>query len=183
MAIDFRHGMEVGSHWALALLIVGIPLYGYLKGVKIYEAFIEGAKEGFNTAVRIIPYLVAILAAVGAFRGAGAMDAVAIFLGPVTSRIGLPAEVLPMAVVRPLSGGGSLGILGSIFAAPGLGPDSYAGRLGSILQGSTETTFYVLSVYCGAVGITRYRHALVAGLCADGTGLIASVIAARLLWG
>ena len=183
MEVAVRHGFEVGSHWALALLIVGIPLYGLLKGVKVYEAFIEGAKEGFNTAVRVIPFLVAILAAVGAFRAAGAMDQVAHLLAPLTSRIGLPAEVLPMAVVRPLSGGGSLGILGSIFAAPGLGPDSYAGRLGSILQGSTETTFYVLSVYCGAVGITKYRHALLAGLCADGTGLIASIVAARLLFG
>ena len=178
-----RHFVEVASHWALALLVVGIPLYGYAKGVKVYAAFIEGAKEGFDVAVRIIPYLVAILAAVGAFRGAGAMDVLARVLGPVTSRIGLPAEVIPMAVVRPLSGGGSLGILGSIFSAPGLGPDSYAGRLGSILQGSTETTFYVLSVYCGSVGITRYRHALVAGLCADGTGLIASIVATRILWG
>ncbi len=183
MEVAVRHAFEVGSHWALALLIVGIPLYGLLKGVKVYEAFIEGAKEGFHTAVRIIPFLVAILAAVGAFRGAGAMDAVARLLAPLTTRIGLPAEVLPMAVVRPLSGGGSLGILASIFAAPGLGPDSYAGRLGSILQGSTETTFYVLSVYCGAVGITKYRHALLAGLCADGTGLIASIVAARLLFG
>ncbi|MFL5392134.1 MAG: spore maturation protein, partial [Myxococcales bacterium] len=94
-----------------------------------------------------------------------------------------PAEVLPMAIVRPLSGGGSLGILGSILAAPGLGPDSYAGRLASVLQGSTETTFYVLSVYCGAAGIVRYRHALAAGLCADASGLIASVAIARLLWG
>ena len=181
--IDLRHGVEVGGHWALALLIVGIPLYGLAKGVKIYEAFIEGAKEGFNTAIRIIPYLVAILGAVGAFRGSGAMDGLSRLLAPITSAIGLPAEVLPMAIVRPLSGGGSLGLLGSIFANPALGPDSYAGRLGSILQGSTETTFYVLSVYCGAVGITRYRHALVAGLSADGTGLVASIIATRLLWG
>jgi spore maturation protein B len=180
---SLRAAMEAGGHWALALLLVGIPLYGYLKGVKIYEAFIEGAKEGFDTAVRIIPYLVAILAAVGAFRGAGAMDGLARLLAPITGPLGLPAEVLPMAIVRPLSGGGALGILGSIFSAPGLGPDSYAGRLGSILQGSTETTFYVLSVYCGAVGITRYRHALAAGLVADGTGLVASVIATRLLWG
>ena len=181
--MTFRQALEAGSSWTLALILVGIPVYGWLKGVKVYEAFIEGAKEGFNVAIRIIPYLVAILAAVGAFRGAGAMDALARVLAPVTGPIGLPAEVLPMAIVRPLSGGGSLGILGSIFAAPGLGPDSYAGRLGSILQGSTETTFYVLSVYCGAVGITRYRHALAAGLCADGTGLIASVIATRLIWG
>jgi len=171
------------SNWALAIIIVGIPLYGYLKGVKVYEAFVEGAKEGFQIAVRIIPFLVAVLAAVGDFRAAGAMDALARVLGPITGPLGLPAEVLPMAIVRPLSGGGSLGILGSILAAPGLGPDSYAGRVASVLQGSTETTFYVLSVYCGAAGIVRYRHALAAGLCADASGLIASVIVARLLWG
>jgi spore maturation protein B len=176
-----RHLLETASSWILALLIVGIPVYGYLKGVKVYEAFIEGAKEGFATGVRIIPYLVAILAAVGAFRAAGAMDAFARVLAPVTGPLGLPAEVIPLAVVRPFSGGGALGILGSIFAASG--PDSYAGRLASILQGSTETTFYVLSVYCGSVGIVRYRHALVAGLGADCTGLIASVTLARLLWG
>jgi spore maturation protein SpmB len=174
--------IEAASGWILLALLVGIPAYGWLKGVKVYEAFVEGAKEGFSVAVRIIPFLVAILAAVGAFRGAGAMDAVASVLGPFTSRIGLPPEVLPMAVVRPLSGSGSLGLLGNIFATPGLGPDSYAGKLGSILQGSTETTFYVLSVYCGSVGIVRYRHALVAGLLADFTGLTASVIIARALW-
>ena len=179
----FRHSLEVGSNWVLALIIVGIPVYGYLKGVKVYEAFIEGAKEGFQVAVRIIPFLVAVLAAVGAFRAAGAMDALGRLLGPITGPLGLPPEVLPMAIVRPLSGGGSLGILGSILAAPGLGPDSYPGRLASVLQGSTETTFYVLSVYCGAAGIVRYRHALAAGLCADASGLIASVVIARLLWG
>ena len=133
--------------------------------------------------MRIIPFLVAILAAVGAFRGAGAMDALAKVLAPVTGPLGLPAEVLPMALVRPLSGSGALGLLGNIFATPGLGPDSYAGRLGSVLQGSTETTFYVLSVYCGSAGIVRYRHALAAGLLADFTGLTASVIIARTLSG
>ena len=111
------------------------------------------------------------------------MDALGRLLGPITGPLGLPPEVLPMAIVRPLSGGGSLGILGSILAAPGLGPDSYAGRLASVLQGSTETTFYVLSVYCGAAGIVRYRHALASGLCADASGLVASVIIARLVWG
>ena len=181
--MTFREVLEHGSNWALAAVLVGIPLYGWIKGVKVYEAFVEGAKEGFNVAVRIIPYLVAILAGVGAFRAAGAMDALARVLGPVTGPLGLPAEVVPMAIVRPLSGGGALGILGSIFATPGLGPDSYAGRLASVLQGSTETTFYVLSVYCGAAGIVRYRHALAAGLCADATGLVASVVIARLVWG
>lgn len=177
-----RHGLEIASAWILLLLIVGIPLYGWVRGVKVYEAFVEGAKEGFNVAVRIIPFLVAILAAVGAFRGAGAMEALARVLAPVTGPLGLPAEVLPMALVRPLSGSGSLGLLGTIFSTPGLGPDSYAGRLGSILQGSTETTFYVLSVYCGSVGIVRYRHALLAGLLADFTGLVASVLIARTLF-
>jgi spore maturation protein B len=181
--VTFRDVLEHGSNWALAGVLVGIPLYGWIKGVKVYEAFVEGAKEGFNVAVRIIPYLVAILAGVGAFRAAGAMDALARVLSPVTGPLGLPAEVVPMAIVRPLSGGGALGILGSIFATPGLGPDSYAGRLASVLQGSTETTFYVLSVYCGAAGIVRYRHALAAGLCADATGLVASVVIARFLWG
>jgi spore maturation protein B len=175
--------MEKGSSWALALILVGIPLYGLLRKVKVYEAFVEGAKEGFNVAVRIIPFLVAILAGVGAFRASGAMDAVARVLGPITGPLGLPPEVIPVAIVRPLSGGGSLGLVGSIFATAGLGPDSYAGRLASILQGSTETTFYVLSVYCGAVGIVRYRHALAAGLSADATGLVASVVIARLIWG
>ena len=175
--------LESASSWLLALLLVGIPFYGWFKGVKVYEAFVEGAKEGFGVALRIIPFLVAILAAVGAFRGAGAMDALARVLAPVTVPLGLPAEVLPIALVRPFSGSGSLGLLGNVFATPGLGPDSYAGRLGSILQGSTETTFYVLSVYCGSVGIVRYRHALAAGLAADFTGLTASVIVARLVWG
>src|SRR5256885_670496 len=103
-------------------------------------------------------------------------------LAPITGPLGLPAEVLPMALVRPFSGSGALGLLGNIFATPGLGPDSYAGKLGSVLQGSTETTFYVLSVYCGSVGIVRYRHALAAGLLADFTGLTASVLIARMLW-
>src|SRR5207244_11850542 len=107
----FRHSLEVGSNGALAIIIVGIPLYGFLKGVKVYEAFVEGAKEGFQIAVRIIPFLVAVLAAVGAFRAAGAMDALARILAPLTSRFGLPPEVVPMAIVRPLSGGGALGIL------------------------------------------------------------------------
>jgi spore maturation protein B len=180
-AAGFSAWLEWLSGWVLVLLIVGVPVYGFLKGVKVYEAFIEGAKEGFATGVRIIPYLVAILSAVGAFRASGAMDAFARAVAPLTEPLGLPAEVIPLAVVRPFSGGGALGILGSIFASSG--PDSYAGKLASIVQGSTETTFYVLSVYCGSVGIVRYRHALVAGLSADLTGLVASVVIARMVWG
>jgi len=175
------------SAWLLALLIVGIPTYGFARGVKVYEAFVEGAKEGFATALRILPYLIAILAAVGAFRASGAMEAIAHVLKPITGPLGVPPEVLPLALVRPFSGSGATGILASILSDPNLGPDSYAGRLGSMLQGSTETTFYVLSVYCGAVSITKYRHALVAGLAADFTGFLASVLIAHYLghyfWG
>jgi spore maturation protein SpmB len=175
------------SSWLLALLIVGIPAYGYANGVKVYEAFVEGAKEGFSVALRTLPYLVAILAAVGAFRASGAMEAISRSIAPVTNFFGVPPEVLPLALVRPFSGSGATGILAGIFSDPALGPDSYAGRLGSMLQGSTETTFYVLSVYCGAVGITKYRHALAAGLLADLTGFIASVTIAhyigRYFWG
>lgn len=178
-----RAAFEVASSWILILLLVGIPLYGWVRGVKVYAEFVEGAKEGFNVAVRIIPFLVAILAAVGAFRGAGAMDAFTKVVGPVFGSLGVPPEVIPVALMRPFSGSGSLGLLSSIFEAPGLGPDSYAGKLGSLMQGSTETTFYVLSVYCGSVGIVRYRHALAAGLLADFTGLTASVLIAHSLWG
>lgn len=182
-AAGFKGAMEVASSWIVVLLVVGIPLYGLAKGVKVYEAFVEGAKEGFAVALRIIPFLVAILAAVGAFRGAGAMDALARAISPVTEFLHLPAEVVPIALIRPFSGSGALGLLSNVFATPGLGPDSYAGRLGSVLQGSTETTFYVLSVYCGSVGIVRYRHALAAGLLADFTGLTASILLAHAIWG
>ena len=179
--------MAQASAWLLLLLIVGIPTYGYARGVKVYEAFVEGAKEGFNTALRILPYLVAILAAVGAFRASGAMDAIARALQPITGPLGVPPQVVPLALVRPFSGSGATGILAGILSDPSLGPDSYAGRLGSMLQGSTETTFYVLSVYCGAVAITKYRHALVAGLSADIAGFLASILIAHFLghyfWG
>jgi spore maturation protein SpmB len=180
-------GWGGASSWLLALIIVGVPVYGFTKGVKVYEAFVEGAKEGFAVALRILPYLVAILAAVGAFRAAGAMDALSNLLAPITGPLGIPPQVLPLALVRPFSGSGATGILAGIFSDPALGPDSYAGRLGSMLQGSTETTFYVLSVYCGAVAITKYRHALVAGLAADLTGFTASVLIAHFIgrhfWG
>jgi spore maturation protein SpmB len=189
MILDFLHrlGWQGASDWLLALIIVGIPVYGFTKGVKVYEAFVEGAKEGFTTAIRILPYLVAILAAVGAFRASGGMDLLSRLLTPITGPLGIPTEVLPLALVRPFSGSGATGIMVGIFKDPALGPDSYAGRLASMLQGSTETTFYVLSVYCGAVAITKYRHALVAGLAADLTGFIASCTIAHFLgryfWG
>jgi len=151
--------------------------------VRIYEEFVEGAKEGFKVAVKIIPYLVAILVAVGMFRASGALDAVVGMLGPWTTRIGLPAEALPMALMRPLSGSGAYGILASIVNDPAIGPDSYTGYLVSTLQGSTETTFYVLAVYFGAVQVRRIRHALAAALTADVAGVIFAIIACSLFLG
>ncbi len=170
------------SPWVIPGLIVGLLGFGAARRVAVYESFVEGAKEGFQVALRIIPYLVAILVAVGMFRASGALDYVVGAIGSVTSRVGLPAEALPMALLRPLSGSGAYGILTSIIQDPSIGPDSYTGYLVSTLQGSTETTFYVLAVYFGAVQIRRIRHALAAGLTADLTGIIAAVVICSLLF-
>ncbi len=165
------------SPWILPLLMVGFLVFGMIRGVRIYEAFIEGAKDGFQVALRIIPYLVAILVAVGMLRASGALEAMVSVLGGITGSFGLPAEALPMALMRPLSGSGAYGILASIINDPTIGPDSYTGYLVSTLQGSTETTFYVMAVYFGAVQVRRIRHALAAGLTADAAGIIFAILA------
>jgi spore maturation protein B len=176
-----RAAVDAVSAWAIPVLLAGIPLLALSRRVKVYPAFVEGAKEGFETAVRIIPPLVAIFVALAMLRASGAMDAVARALAPVTEAVGIPASVFPMLVVRPLSGGGALGVVGDVLRSDG--PDSYAGRLVSVMAGSTETTFYVLAVYMGAAGVTRYRHALPAGLLADAAGFTAAVVVVRLLFG
>jgi spore maturation protein B len=173
--------LDVLSVWAIPVLLAGIPAVALARGVKVYPAFVDGAKEGFETAVRIIPALVAILVALGMLRASGAMDAATRALAPVTGWLGIPADVVPILLVRPLSGGAALGVVGDVFRSDG--PDSYAGRLVSVMAGSTETTFYVLAVYMGAAGISRYRHALPAALLADVAGFAAAVIAVRLVLG
>lgn len=173
--------LDAVSTWTIPLLLAGIPLYALAKRVKVYPAFLEGAKEGFETGVRIIPPLVAIVVALGMLRASGALEELAALLGPLTGRIGLPASVLPMVVIRPLSGGGALGVVGDVLRSDG--PDSYAGRLVSVMAGSTETTFYVLAVYFGSVGISRYRQALPAGLVGDLAGFAAAIVAVRVLLG
>ncbi|MDW3206402.1 MAG: nucleoside recognition domain-containing protein [Alphaproteobacteria bacterium] len=169
--------------WIIPGLMVGFLTFGVAKGVPIYESFVEGARDGFNVAVRIIPYLVAILVAVGMFRASGAMDLLIAPIGLITGPLGLPAEALPMALMRPLSGSGAYGIMASIISDPAIGPDSYVGYLVTTLQGSTETTFYVLAVYFGAVQIRRVRHALCAALLADAAGITAAVVACLFLFG
>src|SRR5690554_1338822 len=163
------------SPWIVPGLMIGFLLFGALRGVRIYEVFVEGAKDGFQVALRIIPYLVAILVAVGMLRASGAMDYMVATLGVLTGKVGLPAEALPMALLRPLSGSGAYGVMASIINDPAIGPDSYVGMLVTTLQGSTETTFYVLAVYFGAVQIRRIRHTLAAALTADVMAVIAAV--------
>ena len=167
------------SYWLMPVLIFLIFSYGLARGVRIYEAVTEGARQGFDIAVRIIPFLVAILVAIRMFRASGAMELLTSVLNPVTRLIGMPGEVLPMALVRPLSGSGAFGIMAELVEAA---PDSYASFVASTLMGSTETTFYVLAVYFGAVGVSRIRHALLAGLSADITGIVVASLTCRLLW-
>lgn len=165
---------------AIPFLIFTFLTYGLIKKVKVYEKFVEGAKEGFNVAVRIIPYLVAMLAAIGIFRFGGAMDLLVYALSPVTNLIGMPAEALPMALMRPLSGSGSLGIMTEIIKTHG--PDSLIGILVSTYFGSTETTFYVLAVYFGAVNIQKTRYALPVGLMADIAGILGATFIVNMLF-
>ncbi len=170
------------SPWIMPGLMAAFLMFGAARRVRVYEVFVEGAKEGFQVAIRIIPYLVAILAAVAMLRASGALEAMVGWLGPWTSKVGLPAEALPMALMRPLSGSGAFAVLASIINDPTIGPDSYTGILVSTLQGCTETTFYVLAVYFGAVQVRRIRYALAAGLSADLAGVIASVAACSYLF-
>ena len=169
--------------WIIPGLMVALLGFGVARRVRVYEIFVEGARDGFQVAIRIIPYLVAILVAVAMFRASGALDALVRPLGAITGLVGLPADALPMALLRPLSGSGAYGVLASIINDPAIGPDSYTGYLVSTFQGSTETTFYVLAVYFGAVGIRRVRHALVAALSADIAGIAAAVFICSWLYG
>ena len=165
---------------AIPFLLSAIPLVAALRRVKVYEEFVEGAKEGFQTAVRIMPYLVAILVAIGMFRAAGGIEMLTRWLAPVLDAVGFPTELVPMAFMRPLSGSGSLGVLTDI--AKTHGPDSLLAQMAATIFGSTETTFYVLAVYFGSVNVRRTRHALAAGLTADLVGITSSVIICRLMF-
>ena len=170
---------EAASAWIIPSLIFGMLAVGVIRKVKVYEVFVAGAKEGFDLAVMIIPYLVAILASVGMLRSSGGLDTIVGAIASFTTSFGLPGEALPLALLRPLSGSGAFGITAEIIQTNG--PDSYVGQLVSTMNGSTETTFYVLAVYFGSVGVSKLRHAVPVGLAADFTGVIASVIAVNLL--
>lgn len=176
----FLRTMNAISLLSIPLLLSFFPLYAALRRVKVYEEFVEGAKEGFKTSIMIIPYLVAILVAIGMFREAGGIELITKAIKPALSAVGFPSELVPMALVRPLSGSGTLGLFSDIVKE--FGPDSLLARTAGTIFGSTETTFYVIAVYFGAVGVKRTRHAVPAGLIADVVGIIASIIICRLMF-
>lgn len=181
MLETIRSVVSILSYFVLPALLVGFPLYGLIKGVRVYEVFVEGAKEGFEVAVTIIPYLIAILFAIGMFRASGAMDFLVNLLDPVLGAIGVPAEVLPMGLIRPLTGSGSAGLVADMIQQ--YGEDSILVKMVATMFGSTETTFYVIAVYFGAVNVRNTRHAVPAGLLADFAGFLASVYVVKLLFG
>ena len=176
-----RNFLSLASVFVIPAILVGFPLYGLYKRVPIYENFVEGAKEGFQVAIRIIPYLVAILFAIGMFRASGAMDFLAAVMSPVLNLVGFPAEVFPMAILRPLTGSGSSALIPEMIAQ--YGEDSIFVKMAAVMYGSSETTFYVIAVYFGAVNIRKTRHALPAGLTADLAGMLLAVWIVRLIFG
>ena len=167
----------------LFLIIIGFILAAMRRRVNVYDAFVEGAKEGFQTAVRIIPYLVAVLVAIGVFRASGAMDMLLDGIASLVAAIGLDTEfvgALPTALMKPLSGSGARGLM--VDAMQTYGPDSFVGRLACLFQGSTDTTFYILAVYFGSVGIRQTRHAVPCGLLADAAGIVAALFICYLFF-
>jgi len=174
--------LDMAGIWLLPLLVITLLLIGVAARVRVYESVVEGGKEGLFVAMRIVPYIVAILVAVGVFRASGGLDAFTDLVRPLTSLIGMPSEALPMALMRPLSGGGAFALMMDIMGQPATGPDTFVGMLVSTLQGSTETTFYVLALYFGAAGIRNGRHALAACLAADAAGILGAVAACHLFF-
>ncbi len=169
------------TEWPLVLLIVGFVLYGLIRGVNVYDAIVEGGREAFDITLRFVPFLIVILVGIGMLRASGAIDMMVQALSPLTAWIGMPAEALPMALLRPLSGSGAYGVAAEIMKSQG--PDSLVGQIVSTMQGSTETTFYVLALYFGVVQIKKTRHTIFACLIADTAGILGAVWACRLLLG
>lgn len=173
--------IERMSAWTIPMLIAFIPLYAAFRKVPVYEAFIDGAKDGFGTAVSIIPHLVGMMTAISMFRASGALDVIIQMVRPFFETLGVPGDVLPLALLRPLTGAGSLAFVTDIIKTQG--PDTFAAKVASTIQGSTDTTLYVLTVYFGAVGIRNSRYALKVGLFSDLVGFFAAVAACWLMFG
>ncbi len=172
--------IEKISLYILPLMVLGILTAGAVKKVKIYEEFIDGAKDGFKVSVSIIPYLVAIITAVSMFRASGAIDIITGIFGGLLDKLSIPADIIPVMITRSLSGSATLGLFSEI--VHNFGADSYTAKLCAVMVGSSETTFYVLAVYFGAVGIKKYRYAILTGLIADFAGIVLSIWVSRLFF-
>ena len=176
----FHDIMQIISLWALPVILLLILTMGLIKKVPLYETFTDGAKDGFKVAVNIIPYLVAIIVGISMFRASGIIEIIENTFAPILSKFNVPADTIPIMIVRSLSGSAALGVFSDI--ANNLGPDSYATKLSAVMVGSSETTFYVLAVYFGAVGISKLRYALVVGLLADFIGIVAAISVCNLVF-
>lgn len=172
--------MHIISLWALPAILLLILTMGLSKKVPLYETFTEGAKDGFKVAVNIIPYLVAIIVAISMFRASGIIEMIGNICAPVLTHFNVPADTIPIMLVRSLSGSAALGIFSDI--ANNLGPDDYATKLSAVMIGSSETTFYVLAVYFGAIGISKLRYALIVGLLADFIGIVSAVLVCNMMF-
>jgi spore maturation protein B len=168
------------SLWFIPVLIAFILIYGTYKKVPTYESFVEGGKEGIKMAVSIMPFLVGMMVAIAVFRASGALDVMVNWIRPALELVGIPAEIVPLALIRPISGTAALGITSDLIAVHG--PDSFIGTLAATLQGSTDTTFYVLTVYFGAVGIKKMGDALKVGLLADAVAIITAIIVVTFMF-
>jgi len=172
--------LDFFSAWAVPLLLLLIPVLGLCKRLPVYELFVSGAADGARLCVSIFPNILAMLVVIGVFRESGALAAISQWLAPLCSSLGVPTEVLPLALLRPLSGSGALAATADIIQNSG--PDSFPGLLASVMQGSTDTTCYVLAVYFGSVGIKKYGHALTVGLAADAVSFICAFLVCRILF-
>jgi spore maturation protein B len=172
---------ELLSLWTIPFILLFIPLFGYIRRVKVYEVFVEGAGEGFQTAIRIMPFLIAMMVAINIFRASGAMDLCVEVADPLLQLLGVPSDLVPLAIMRPVSGTGALGITTELLNT--FGPDSLIGRMASTILGSTDTTLYIITVYFGAVGVYKPRYSLFVGLTGDMIGFFGSIIFCKLLFG
>lgn len=172
--------IQIISTWAIPIIIVVIPVYAFCKGVHVYDTFVEGAVDGFQTVVNIIPYLVAMMVAINILRASGALEMITQAVAPLLGVLQIPEEVFPLVFLRPLSGSGSMAYVNNIFIHHG--PDSLLGKMASTIVGSSETTFYVVAVYFGAIGIKDSRYAIPLGLLADVVGFLAAVFICNLLF-
>jgi spore maturation protein B len=167
--------------WVIPVFLFTALVYAFVKRIDVFDTFVEGAQDGFSTSIKLIPFLVGMLAAIGVLRASGALDIFIAAVTPLLTRLNIPGDVVPLAIMRPISGSAALGITAEILQSRG--PDSMLGRIASTMQGSTDTTLFVLTVYFGSVGIRRTRHALAAGLLADLAGFLAAITVCNMVFG